>query len=48
MSQIYKKVAYIATGCAGIGLAILFFLVITSKKRMTKGVFTLYISKNKV
>ena len=48
MSQIYKKVAYIATGCASIGLAILFFLVITSKERITKGVLTLYVSKNKV
>jgi len=48
MSQIYKKVVYIATGCASIGLVILFFLVITSKERMTKGVLTLYISKNKV
>jgi len=35
-------------GCASIGLVILFFLVIISKKRMTKGVFILYISKNKV
>ena len=37
-----------ATGCAGIGLGILFFLVISNKERMTKGVLILYISKNKV
>jgi len=37
----------VATGCAGIGLGILFFLVISSKERMTKGVLTLYISKTK-
>ena len=47
-NQIYKKVAYVATGCASIEIAILFFLVITSKERMTKGVLILYISKNKV
>ena len=47
-NQIYKKVAYVATGYTSIGIAILFFLVITSKERMTKGVLTLYVSKNKV
>ena len=47
-NQIYKKVAYIATGCTSIGIAIFFFLVIISKKRMLKKVLTLYISKNKV
>ena len=36
-----------ATGYAGIGLEILFFLVISSKERITKGVLTLYISKTK-
>ena len=46
-NQIYKKVAHIAIGYASLRLATLFFLVITSKERMTKGVFTLYISKIK-
>jgi len=36
-----------ATGCASIGLGILFSLVIFSKKRITKGVLTLYVSKTK-
>ena len=36
-----------ATGCASIGLGILFLLVISSKERITKGVLTLYVSKIK-
>jgi hypothetical protein len=34
-------------GYASIKIAILFFLVITSKEKMTKGVLTLYINKIK-